>query len=137
MTGLTSRHACMGSFACFGACVLQGGLARNTGPLAPKVEFVMDGSKLVRQVTITNPQGMHARPADMFVKLANRFASQIVIVKGSERVDGKSILGLLTLAATEGTMLLLEADGPDAQQALDALAELVAQNFAEDEATRQ
>jgi phosphotransferase system HPr (HPr) family protein len=97
----------------------------------------MSGSKCVRNVTITNPQGMHARPADMFVKLANRFASNIVIVKGSERVDGKSILGLLTLAATEGTELSLEADGPDAEAALTALAELVAQNFAEDEPTRQ
>ncbi|HEY5314922.1 MAG TPA: HPr family phosphocarrier protein [Pirellulales bacterium] len=97
----------------------------------------MSGSKCVRKVTITNPQGMHARPADMFVKLANRFTSDIVIIKGSERVDGKSILGLLTLAATEGTELCLEADGPDAEAALAALAELVAQNFAEDEPPRQ
>jgi phosphotransferase system HPr (HPr) family protein len=97
----------------------------------------MSGSKCIRQVTITNPEGMHARPADKFVKLANRFTSNIVIVKGSERVDGKSILDLLMLAAAEGTVLSLEADGPDAQQAIDALAELVAQNFAEDEPTRQ
>jgi phosphotransferase system HPr (HPr) family protein len=93
----------------------------------------MSGAKLSRTVVVTNPQGVHARPADLIVKLASRFASDIAIVKGRERVDAKSILGILTLAATEGTELSLEADGPDAEQALDALAELVGQNFAENE----
>ena len=88
-------------------------------------------------VVVTNPQGIHARPADLLAKTANRFSSQIEIVKGSERVDGKSILSILTLAATEGTELSLEADGPDAEEALNALAELVEQNFAEDESLKQ
>jgi phosphotransferase system HPr (HPr) family protein len=86
-----------------------------------------------RIVVVTNPQGLHARPADLFVKTATRFASKIELVKGRERVDGKSILSLLTLAAVEGTQLSIEADGPDAEQALDALAKLVEQNFAENE----
>jgi phosphocarrier protein HPr len=90
--------------------------------------------RATRTVVITNPQGLHARPADLFVKTATRFAStKIELVKGRERVDGKSILSLLTLAAVEGTQLLIEADGPDAEQALDALAKLVEQNFAENE----
>jgi phosphocarrier protein HPr len=86
-----------------------------------------------RKVVVTNPQGLHARPADQFVKLASRFASRVELVKGSERVDGKSILSLLTLAATEGTQLSIEATGSDAQQALEALADLVAHNFFCDE----
>ena len=93
----------------------------------------MSEQKAQRTVTVTNPQGLHARPADMFVKLANRYQSKIEIIKDSERVDGKSILALLTLAAGEGTKLSIEATGSDAEQALDALVELVAQNFAEDE----
>jgi phosphocarrier protein HPr len=93
----------------------------------------MSELKSQRTVIVTNPQGLHARPADMFVKLANRFESRIEIVKDSERVDGKSILAILTLAAAEGTTLSIEATGRDAEQALDALAELVAQNFAEDQ----
>ena len=56
----------------------------------------------------------------MFVKLATRFESKVEVVKGNERVDGKSILGILTLAAAEGTTLSIEAAGPDAQEALDA-----------------
>jgi len=93
----------------------------------------MSELKAQRTVIVTNPQGLHARPADMFVKLANRFESRIEIVKDSERVDGKSILAILTLAAAEGTTLSIEATGRDAEQALDALVELVAQNFAEDQ----
>jgi phosphocarrier protein HPr len=93
----------------------------------------MNRPKLCRTVVVTNPQGMHARPADLFVKTANRFDAEITVAKGNERVDGKSILGLLTLAATEGTELSIEADGLQAEAALEALAQLVGQNFAENE----
>ena len=89
--------------------------------------------RTTRTVVVTNPQGLHARPADLFAKTATRFASKIELVKGRERVDGKSILSLLTLAAVAGTQLLIEADGPDAEQALDALAKLVERDFAENE----
>lgn len=91
----------------------------------------MSETKATRTVVVTNPQGLHARPADLFVKTASRFVSKVELIKGQERVDGKSILSLLTLAAVEGTRLSIEAVGPDAQQALDALAELVEHNFAE------
>jgi phosphotransferase system HPr (HPr) family protein len=92
----------------------------------------MTESKLARTVVISNPQGLHARPADLFVKVAQQYQSRVELVKESIRVDGKSILDLLTLAAAAGTRLTIEATGEDASQALDALCKLVEQNFAED-----
>jgi phosphotransferase system HPr (HPr) family protein len=85
-------------------------------------------------VVVTNPQGLHARPADLFVKLARRYAARIEVIKDSERVDGKSILAMLTLAAVESTELVIEATGEDAEQAVAALADLFARNFAEGDA---
>lgn len=82
-----------------------------------------------RTVVIGNPQGLHARPADLFVKLASRYEANIEVIKDNERVDGKSILAILTLAAVQGTQLRIEATGPDAEAALDALAQLVLRNF--------
>lgn len=86
-------------------------------------------------VCIVNPEGLHARPAYMFVELAGKFESRIDIVKDGERVDGKSILSILTLAAEQGTELFIEATGPDAQAALDALADLVLRGFPSGETT--
>jgi phosphocarrier protein HPr len=86
---------------------------------------------VVRTVVVGNPQGLHARPADLFVKLASRYQSTIVVIKDGERVDGKSILAILTLAAVQGTQLRIEANGPDAEDALTALAELVLRDFDE------
>jgi phosphocarrier protein HPr len=86
-----------------------------------------------RKVIVTNPHGLHARPADMLAKVASRFQSQVEIIRGDERIDGRSILAILTLAATQGTELVLEARGPDAQAALDALAGLFENNFAENQ----
>ena len=91
----------------------------------------MNEPKAVRTVTITNPQGLHTRPADMFVKVALKYQAKVEVVTNSERIDGKSILSILTLAATEGTVLRLEASGPDAEAALDELVELIANNFGE------
>ena len=82
-----------------------------------------------RTVVVSNPQGLHARPADLFVKLASRYSSTIAVIKDGERVDGKSILAILTLAATPGTQLEIEATGPDADVAASALVELVLRNF--------
>ena len=94
---------------------------------------MMTEKKARRTVTVVNPQGLHARPVDMFVKLANQFESRIEVIKDSERVDGKSILSVLTLAAEQGTQLLLEATGHDAELALEALADMVQTGFAEEE----
>ena len=97
----------------------------------------MSERKLAKTVTVSNPQGLHARPADRFAKMANEFESQITLVKDGMRVDGKSVLNILTLAASEGTELVLETEGPDAEAALDALAELVQSNFEDDQIKQQ
>ncbi len=77
-----------------------------------------------RVVTVANAQGLHARPADLVARTANRFRSRIEITKGNERVDAKSVLGLLTLGACHGVELTICAYGDDAEDALDALVEL-------------
>ncbi len=86
-----------------------------------------------RQVEITNALGLHLRPADKFVRLAHRFQSEIRVVADGQEINGKSILDLTTLAAECGTRLELEARGPDAEAAVEALAELVLARFHEAE----
>lgn len=86
-----------------------------------------------RQVEITNALGLHLRPAEKFVKLADCFASEIRVMHKGLAIDGKSILGLAGLAAERGTRLELEAVGPDAEDALAALVELISADFHEDD----
>ena len=81
---------------------------------------------------IVNRLGLHARPAAEFVKVANRFRSQIAVRKDELEVNGKSIMGMMMLAAECGSALLIRADGDDAQEAVDALLALVARGFGED-----
>ncbi len=85
-----------------------------------------------RIVTIRNRAGMHARPAALLVKTASLFASQIYIEKDSERVNGKSIMGVITLGATYNSQLKLIADGPDEAAALDAIEKLFENRFEEE-----
>lgn len=92
----------------------------------------MDSQTYSRAVTIVNPNGLHARPADKMVRMASQYKSRIEIIKGHERVDGRSIISLLTLAAEQGTELVVQATGDDAQAAVDALAELIANHFHEE-----
>ena len=80
-------------------------------------------------VTITNPLGLHARAAARFVSLAGRFSSQISVTRGSRTMDGKSILGLLLLAAARGAQVAIVADGPDEAAAVAALASLAERGF--------
>lgn len=82
-----------------------------------------------RSVTVINPEGLHARPAYMFVELATKYAARVEVIRGDERIDGKSILSILTLGAEQGTKLLLEATGPDAEDAVTELAQLFAEGF--------
>jgi phosphotransferase system HPr (HPr) family protein len=84
-----------------------------------------------KTVTVVNPQGFHARPAHMFMKLATQYQAQVEILKGNERINGKSILDLLTLGAGNGTTLCLRAIGDDAQAAVDALSQLIESGFGE------
>jgi phosphocarrier protein len=84
-----------------------------------------------RQVQIVNKNGLHARPAAEIVKLAAKFQSEITIVKDDLDVNGKSIMGVMMLAAEHGSTILVRAEGPDADAALDALTTLVSNKFGE------
>jgi phosphocarrier protein HPr len=84
------------------------------------------------EVTIVNKYGLHARPAAEFVKLANRFASEVFIRKDDVEVSGKSIMGVMMLAAECGSTVHIRADGADAADAVAALAELVRNRFGEE-----
>jgi phosphocarrier protein HPr len=85
-----------------------------------------------RTVVIANRYGLHARPAAEFVKLAARFTASITVRKDELEVNGKSIMGIMMLAAEFGSEIEIRADGDDAGAAVDALAALVAQRFGED-----
>jgi phosphocarrier protein HPr len=85
-----------------------------------------------RILTIRNRAGMHARPAALLVKTASAFKSQIHIEKDGERINGKSIMGVITLGATYNSQLKVIADGPDEAAALDALERLFENRFEED-----
>jgi len=96
----------------------------------------MSNSPVRRVVVVPNKQGMHARPAEMFVRRAQQFQSKIEIVRDGYRIEAKSIMNLLTLGAAQGTQLTLEAEGSDAQEAVDALAEVVEKGFLEEDAEK-
>ena len=81
--------------------------------------------------TVQNKLGIHARPAAHFVKIANRFQAEISVEKDGEEVDGKSILGLMMLAAGHGSVITVTADGPDEEAAMKELGDLVARKFEE------
>ncbi|MDA7657241.1 HPr family phosphocarrier protein [Verrucomicrobia bacterium] len=87
---------------------------------------------MTREFTVGNKLGIHARPAALFVKVANQFDADVFVEKDGERINGKSIMGLMMLAAGPGSVLTVEALGADAEDALDKLGELVARNFDED-----
>jgi phosphocarrier protein HPr len=86
-----------------------------------------------KSITIRNKLGLHARAAVKFVNLSNRFRSSVKIIKDGNEIDGKSILGILTLAATQGTPIRLVVSGKDEETAMGALAELVDNRFDESE----
>jgi len=84
-----------------------------------------------KKVTIKNDAGLHARPASALVKLASKFKSDFYIHMYGYRVNGKSILGVMTLAAEKGAELELELDGPDEQEAVASIVELIDSGFGE------
>jgi len=93
---------------------------------------VVAGGALIRELKIMNRFGVHARPAALFVKTASRYQCDITVEKDGLKVSGKSIIGLMTIEGYQGATLRITATGPDAQAALDALAELITQKFYED-----
>jgi phosphocarrier protein HPr len=84
-----------------------------------------------RSVQVINRNGLHARPAAEIVKAAARFRSDITIVRDDLEVNGKSIMGVMMLAAECGSSITIRADGPDAEQAVNAIGQLVAEGFGE------
>jgi phosphocarrier protein len=87
---------------------------------------------VARSVEVTNALGLHARAAARFVHLATRFSSQIRVSRDAKVMDGKSIMGILLLAAARGTKLTISADGPDETTAVDSLIQLVESGFGEE-----
>ena len=86
-----------------------------------------------RTLRIKNKLGLHARAAVKFVNTANRFMADVLVVKDGSSIDGKSILGILTLAATQGSDIVIRLEGPDEAAAAQALAELIDNRFGEKE----
>jgi phosphocarrier protein HPr len=84
------------------------------------------------EIQILNKHGLHARPAAQFVKIAGRFQSEIKVIKDGLEVNGKSIMGIMMLAAEPGSMITIIVDGPDESAALQALKELITNKFYED-----
>ena len=81
---------------------------------------------LKKEIVIKNSQGLHARPAAMFVQIASKYNSQVTVQKGAEKVNGKSIMGILTLGAQQNCKVVLEVDGDDAENVLVELENLLA-----------
>ena len=89
-------------------------------------------SKIVKELTIMNRLGLHARPSAMFVKVCSRFKCEIWVEKDGEQVNGKSIMGLMMLAAGQGSKLQVTCEGPDAQKALAEIEAVIQRKFDED-----
>jgi phosphocarrier protein len=85
-----------------------------------------------KAVTVINKLGVHARPAALFVKIANKFESDITVERDGEQVNGKSIMGLMMLAAGQGAKLIITAEGPDAEAAVRELESLFHRKFDEE-----
>ena len=93
---------------------------------------VPDGA-LVREMRIVNKKGLHARASAKFVQTVERFGSEVAVTRCGETVGGRSIMGLLTLAAAQGTSITVTAKGPDAADCLQAIDDLLTNRFGEDE----
>ncbi|MBR0697330.1 HPr family phosphocarrier protein [Bradyrhizobium lablabi] len=99
--------------------------ANEVGPRVP-------AGAISRELMIVNKRGLHARASAKFVQMVERFNAEVWVTRGSETVGGTSIMGLMMLAAGPGTSVVVSAAGPEAQAALDAIAELVASKFNEE-----
>jgi len=102
------------------------------GLLYRKGSRAAPAQKIEKDLTIVNRLGLHARPAAMFVRIASRHRAEIWVAKEGEEVNGKSIMGLMMLAAGQGSKLRIRCDGPDADKAMEELEELIKAGFNED-----
>ncbi|MCU0652490.1 MAG: HPr family phosphocarrier protein [Candidatus Omnitrophica bacterium] len=78
-----------------------------------------------KKITVKNKQGLHARPAALFVQVANKYDSRVTVRRGEEEVNGKSIMGILMLGAEKGSEIIIEIEGDDAQEALRELEKII------------
>lgn len=92
-----------------------------------------DINKVEAKFPIVNSLGLHLRPARMLANLTNKFQADVFITKDSEEVNGKSIMGIITLAAAKGAVLKVTAVGPDAQEAVQAVGRLIENKFGEED----
>src|SRR6266513_6248227 len=99
------------------------------GVLYRKANRAAHGEKLEKEITIVNRLGLHARPAAMFVRVASKHRCEIWVAKEGEEINGKSIMGLMMLAAGQGSKLRVRAEGPDAVQAIHEIEELIQSRF--------
>jgi len=106
-------------------------LSHNGGRMSGARSASNSRIKIARDVTVLNRQGIHARPSAAFVKLATQFRSDVFLEKDGEVINGKSIMGLLMLAAGPGSRLRIVAEGEDAEAAVERLVELVNGRFGE------
>lgn len=91
----------------------------------------VDPNRVAKDLTVSNKLGIHARPASMFVKVASQYTCEILVEKDGEQVNGKSIMGLMMLAAGPGSRIRVQADGKDAEAALEDIQALIERNFGE------
>lgn len=103
----------------------MGLLSRRTSDASPS-------QKIEKDVPIINRLGLHARPAAMFVRIASRYRAEIWVAKEGEEINGKSIMGLMMLAAGQGSKLIISAEGPDAEAAVRELEALFLRKFDEE-----
>ncbi len=92
-----------------------------------------DKQKASAKITVENKSGLHARPASLFVQKAARFKSDIHVLHNDKRINAKSIMGILSSGIAQGTEIVIEAEGEDAQDAIDALVTIIEDKFGEDE----
>ena len=100
--------------------------------LSQKQTTMGSTNRVSKELLVTNKLGIHARPAALFVKVASKFQSEITVEKDGEQINGKSIMGLMMLAAGQGSRLRIIAEGPDAEGAVRELEQLFIQKFHED-----
>ena len=102
------------------------------GLLNRKTRAAEEPQKIEKELPVINRLGLHARPAAMFVRIASRYRCEVWVAKEGEEVNGKSIMGLMMLAAGQGSKLTIRCDGPDADKAMAELEELINARFHED-----
>jgi len=102
------------------------------GLLSRKVSATARSQRIEKDIPIINRLGLHARPAAMFVRISSRYRAEVWVSKEGEEVNGKSIMGLMMLAAGQGSKLHVRCEGPDADKAMAELEELINARFHED-----